>query len=215
MFKSRRLFASLAFGFALTLIASACGGTSSSSTDVADQPTTTLAAPLDDATTTTTTTTTTSAAPAGHDDEAEDPDHDDDEAAPNDDADAGDADRVVEVAMDDFSFSPDNFAVTAGETVTFVVTNVGMVEHELRLSNEHRIEEHMADGHSDDDHDDDAAAEEAGHEETADMFLHLEAGASGEITVTFPMDMTLFTEVACLIPGHYEAGMAADLEYNI
>jgi len=31
--------------------------------------------------------------------------------------------------------------------------------------------------------------------------------------VTFPEDTTLFTEVACLLPGHYEAGMAADIEY--
>ena len=213
MFRSCRLFTFLAFGFALSLIASACGGTSSSSTGVADQQTTTIAAAVDDTTTTTTASTTTSSAPVDHGDDAEDPDHDDDESA-HDDADAGDADRVVAVAMDDFSFNPANFAVTAGETVTFVVTNVGVVEHEFRLSNEHRIEEHMADGHSDDDHDDDAA-DDGGHHEDADMFLHLEAGASGEITVTFPMDMTLFTEVACLIPGHYEAGMAAELEYNV
>jgi uncharacterized cupredoxin-like copper-binding protein len=112
--------------------------------------------------------------------------------------------------MDDFTFDPDSFTVSAGETVSFAITNTGVVEHEFRLSNEHRIGEHMADGHSDDDH----GAAAAGHHEDADMFLHLEAGESGEITVTFPMDTTLFAEVACLIPGHHEAGMAADLDYD-
>lgn len=221
MFKSRKLFTNLIYGFALMLIASACGGTSDSSAESADQPATTVAAaPVATAPPTT-------PAPAAEDDHADDPDHEDgddhdddathdDDEAPHDDDDghaddddATGADRVVEVTMDDFTFSPDAFEVTAGETISFVITNVGVVEHEFRLSNAHRIEEHMADGHSDDDHGNDD-----GHHEDGDVFLHLEAGESGEMTVTFPMDMTVFTEVACLIPGHYEAGMAAGLDYH-
>jgi uncharacterized cupredoxin-like copper-binding protein len=40
------------------------------------------------------------------------------------------------------------------------------------------------------------------------------AGETGEVTVTFPTDTTLYTDVACLIPGHYEAGMHAELSYD-
>ena len=214
---SRKLFKGLAYGFALMLIASACGGTSGSSAETADVLTTTVtAAPVETAPPTT-------PAPAEEDDQADDPedgedDHDDDvtqddDAAPTDEDDgATEADRVVQVTMDDFTFSPDTYAVTAGETIRFVVTNVGVIEHEFRLSNAHRIEEHLADSHDDDDHDEDA--DDDGHEEDSDIFLFLEAGESGEMTVTFPMDLTVFTEVACLVPGHYEAGMKAPLGYD-
>lgn len=34
------------------------------------------------------------------------------------------------------------------------------------------------------------------------------------ITVTFPEDVSFFTEVAYLIPGHYEAGMKGVLQYG-
>lgn len=223
MFKSRKLFIALIYGFALMLIAAACGGTSDTAVEGANEPTTIVAAPAETAPPTT-------PAPVveddheddaddedgdGHDeddnghDEGDDDGHDDDDEGHDDDDDGTTADRVIEVTMDDFTFSPDAFEVTAGETISFVITNVGVVEHEFRLSNEHRIEEHMADGHSDDDHGNDD-----GHHEDGDLFLHLEAGESGEMTVTFPMDMTVFTEVACLIPGHYEAGMAAGLDYH-
>ena len=30
----------------------------------------------------------------------------------------------------------------------------------------------------------------------------------------FPDDTTLFTELACLIPGHYEAGMNTEIAYT-
>jgi len=156
---------------------------------------------------------------AAHDEEAtHDDDHGDDEAAHEEDEaahdeEAVDADRVIEVSMTELSFAPDALTVAAGETIQFVVTNVGQIEHEFRLSNEHRIEEHMASGHADHDGDGEESAEEGGHHGDTDIVLLLEAGETGEVTVTFPEDSTLFTEIACLIPGHYEAGMKAPLDY--
>ena len=109
--------------------------------------------------------------------------------------------------MTDFAFSPAVVNAVAGETVTFAVANDGAIVHEFRLSNAHRIEEHLASGH---DHHD----EDGGHHGDADVVLQLEPGETGEVTVTFPEDVNLFTEVACLIPGHYEAGMKGVLQYG-
>lgn len=72
-------------------------------------------------------------------------------------------DTVVDIVMDDFSFEPSTIEVLAHETVLFRVTNVGLVEHEFRLSNGHRIEERLASGHED--HDDEGGR----HEEDGDL----------------------------------------------
>ncbi len=120
---------------------------------------------------------------------------------------AGEPDRVVEVVMTEFAFSPDSLNVTAGETIKFIVTNEGVVPHELRFSNLHRIEEHLASGHEGHD-------EEGGHHGDADVMVLVDPSASEEMIVTFPEDATFFTEIVCLIEGHYEAGMKGLLTYN-
>ncbi len=128
-------------------------------------------------------------------------DHSDEEAV------AGEGDRVVTVVMTELAFSPASFEVTAGETITFDVRNEGAIVHEFRLSNDHRIEEHIAEGHQGHGGD--------GHhgDGDGDVYIELLAGEAGTLTVTFPTDTTIYTEVACLIPGHYEAGMRGDLTY--
>lgn len=115
--------------------------------------------------------------------------------------------RIIEVALNDFSFDPAEISVAAGETVTFDLRNDGEAVHEFRLSNAHRIEEHIEAGHED-------HGDEGGHHGDADVYLELESGESGRLTVTFPDDVTFFTEAACLLPGHYEAGMKAPLTYR-
>ena len=200
----------LGLAAALALIVSACG-----SGTTADEPTTT-AAPAQPSTTTTT---------MAHDDHGDHGDAGDEVEEPADDEAAHDgaADheaafdeyvvegdgRVVEVTMTEWGFDPDPVEVTAGEMVTFVVYNAGVVEHEFRLSNAHRIEEHIASGHEGH-HGDDSG----GHHEDGDVVLIVDAGAIGEITVTVPMDATIFTHTACLLPGHYEAGMEGLIHYT-
>ena len=198
----------------LVVAIAACGGGELNSVafettaPVAAQPDTTAAAPattmasddhMDDHSDTT----------MAHDDD--DSAHSDDEAeATHDDSadeDAVPADRDVEILMTEFAFAPESVTVAAGETIRFVLTNEGVVPHEFRLSNEHRIEEHIAAGHEDHE-------EEGGHHEGGDIFIEVEAGATDEITMTFPEDTTLYTDIACLIPGHFEAGMHAELTYD-
>ena len=114
--------------------------------------------------------------------------------------------RTVEVVMSEFAFSPGSIEVSAGETVEFVVINTGMVEHELRFSNAHRIEEHIASGHE-------GHGTEGGHHADTDVFVTVAPGATAELTVSFPEDTTVLTEIACLIPGHFEAGMKGTVTY--
>lgn len=201
---------SLAVVGLLALVA-ACGGADSGDDTV---ETTEVAAPVttaspsttaEPATTTTQPVTTTESPPAedAHDDA---PAEGDQSNAAGDEAASG---RVVQIIMDDFTFEPAVLTVTAGETITFVVVNEGVVPHELRLSNAHRIEEHLASGH--DDHGDDG---DEGHHDDGDVFIELEPGMTGELVVTFPEDQTVFTEMACLLPGHYEAGMLGPIEYG-
>ncbi len=184
---------------------------------------------------------------------------------------SSDADRVVEVELSEFAIDAASFEFVAGETVEFIVTNSGVVEHELRLSNQDRVDEHVAGGHAnhdegtmsdeemeamddeemdamddgdeavhnDDDghHDDDEAVHDDGDEavhddgdeavhddgdeavhddgdEAADAVLILAAGETGTLVFTFPDNDHDYTAAVCLIPGHYEAGMAADLSYG-
>ena len=185
----------------LALVAASCGGTADTGADeTLAQPTTSEAAPTTtEAPATTTSQATTSTTEHMDDSHMEDDMHEDENAA--------EPDVTIEVTMTEFEFEPASFEVSAGQTVKFVVKNDGVVEHEFRASNEHRIEEHIAAGHED--HDD-----EGGHHEGGDIILLVQPGETDELIITFPEDMTMYTEIACLIPGHYEAGMKADLTYT-
>ena len=107
--------------------------------------------------------------------------------------------------MAEFAFNPTGVAVSKGETVLFEVTNDGVIEHEFRLTTEHAAMEHMAAGHQG--HGDEAVAGEPGHGE---VILLVAPGETGTITVTFDHDAD-FDLMACMLPGHYEAGMHAPL----
>ena len=193
---------------ALALVAAACGTQTDddhSAETAAAAVSTTTAAP----TTTIASTTTLAATPETTASDQAEPD----ESATPTDGTTTNGDRIVEIVMTDFAFDADPLQVAPGETIEFVVINAGVVLHEFRLSNAHRIEEHLNDGH--DDHDDNAETAEAdGHHENGDVVLTLEAGETGTMTVTFPEDTDLFTEVACLIPGHYEAGMLSGIAHS-
>jgi len=54
------------------------------------------------------------------------------------------------------------------------------------------------------------------HEETPeaeDALLFLEPGESGTLVFHFPQAGGDYTVAVCLVPGHYEAGMATDLSF--
>ncbi|MEN8235127.1 MAG: plastocyanin/azurin family copper-binding protein [Actinomycetota bacterium] len=194
----------LVLAAALTLIATACALPDTASD--ADETATTSSTTSSSTTTTAVPATTTTVADGHADDEVASDDH-------VEGVQAAGADRTIEVLMTEFAFDVDPVDVAAGETIEFVVTNTGVVPHEFRLSNGHRIEEHLASGH--DDHDDsEGEPDDDGHHEGGDVVLLLDAGDTSSVVVTFPEDTSIFTEVACLLPGHYETGMFADVRYT-
>jgi uncharacterized cupredoxin-like copper-binding protein len=103
----------------------------------------------------------------------------------------------VEVVMSDtMRFAPDPISVKAGEDITFVVVNEGVIVHEFFVGNEDEQSHHAAEM---------AAGGSHGH----DNALSLSAGETGTLTMTFEKAGSLL--IGCHEPGHYDAGMKATL----
>ena len=95
-------------------------------------------------------------------------------------------------------FTPNTFKVRKGQTVVFAIKNAGELDHEFVLDQEEKVMEHKAvmEKSPDMEHDDPNA-------------IRLAAGKSGEIIWKFTNDGTF--KIACLVPGHYDAGMHGDV----
>lgn len=104
--------------------------------------------------------------------------------------------RTIEVIMsDELRFDPDAIAVSAGETVRFVVTNSGQIVHEFYIGDEAAQaahEEEMRAGGMQ--HDDPSG-------------ISVEPGQTGELEFTFEEAGELL--IGCHEPGHYDGGMMA------
>ncbi len=119
-------------------------------------------------------------------------------------ADPSEADRVIEVIADEFSFSPNPIQVRVGEVITFRVTNVGQVEHDFTIGDKEtqlKHEEEMASP---------KAMEEEGEDHGDPNVITIPAGETREITFRFTAPGML--EIGCHVPGHYAAGMLVPLE---
>ena len=115
-------------------------------------------------------------------------------------ASADEADRTVEVtALDAMAFEPPAIAVSAGETVTFVVTNAGQAVHEFTLGDAAMQQEHA----------DAMAHMPDGMAHDLPNSIALQPGETKQLTWRFGASGTL--EYACHEPGHYEAGMRGRL----
>jgi uncharacterized cupredoxin-like copper-binding protein len=115
-------------------------------------------------------------------------------------ADADHAVRTIEVAaLDTMAFEPSTITVSAGETITFEVTNTGQAVHEFTIGDAAMQEEHA-----------DAMAhipEGMGHD--LPNSINLQPGETKELTWRFGDAGEV--EYACHVPGHYEAGMRGQL----
>ena len=114
--------------------------------------------------------------------------------------------RSIEVRMDDqMRFTPSSIEVRTGETIRFVVHNAGKTAHEMVLGSDDEIREHaqamqQGTGHGD------------GHSHGTGASIEVAAGHKGELVVKFDQAATL--QMACLIPGHYEAGMRGTVKVS-
>ena len=117
-----------------------------------------------------------------------------------------DGERTVEIDMVDIAFEPDALQVEKGETVRFVFTNTGEIDHDAFIGDRKAQAEHEAEMRED---------EEAGHggghgDEDSEEAVTVEPGDSGELTHTF--DDSGPIEIGCHQPGHYEGGMRIEVE---
>ncbi|MFT3957032.1 MAG: cupredoxin family protein [Piscinibacter sp.] len=111
---------------------------------------------------------------------------------------AGDAQsvrRTIHVGMSDaMRFTPESITVRRGETVRFVFRNDGRLLHEFVIGTKPELEAHAA-----------LMAKFPDMEHDEPYMAHVPAGKTGEIVWTFNRPGRF--EFACLIAGHFQAGM--------
>ena len=110
--------------------------------------------------------------------------------------------RRIDIRMgDDMRFIPNHIDIKLGETVRLVVHNDGKVLHELVLGTRAELDKHAALmlKHPNMAHDD-------------PWMAHVDPGKSGDIYWTF--NRAGHFEFACLIPGHFQAGMRGTLRVS-
>ena len=115
---------------------------------------------------------------------------------------AGDAKsvkRTIRITMSDtMRFTPDKIEVRQGETVRLVMKNEGKLLHELVIGTKPVLEEHAA-----------LMVKFPDMEHDEPYMAHVPAGKTGEITWTFNRAGNF--DFACLIAGHYSAGMVGKI----
>ena len=118
---------------------------------------------------------------------------------------AGDAiaaKRTIEISMtDNMRFTPDRIDVKQGETVRFVLKNTGKIMHELVLGTKKELDAHAA-----------MMTRFPGMEHDEPYMTHVGSGKTGEIVWTFNRPGEF--DFACLIAGHFQAGMVGKIKVN-
>jgi len=108
---------------------------------------------------------------------------------------AAKASRTITIEMSDkMRFTPSDLTVKKGETVRLIVKNTGQLKHELSLGTQEELLEHLEQMRKFPDME---------HDEPSKITLG--PGKQGEIVWQFTKAGVV--DFACLIPGHYEAGM--------
>tara|TARA_B100000579_G_scaffold56649_1_gene40365 strand:- start:696 stop:1133 length:438 start_codon:yes stop_codon:yes gene_type:complete len=132
--------------------------------------------------------------------------------------------RVIKVKMFDNFYKPNSFSIKAGETIKFEVENVGMLVHEFNIANKMMHIKHqpemlkMAENGillpvSIDKEKMKKMAKmdkSMGHSHSNSVLL--EPKQKGEIIWKFVNAVNI--EIACNVPGHYQAGMIAKVNIN-
>ena len=112
---------------------------------------------------------------------------------------AKDARRTVIVKMtDNMRFTPDKLDIKLGETVRFQAVNDGKVMHEFVIGTKKNNGEHA-----------EFMMKFPNMEHDEPYMAHVKPGQKGEIVWQF--NRAGLFEVACLIAGHYQAGMVGTL----
>ena len=107
--------------------------------------------------------------------------------------------RVVTLTMDDnMRFSPDKIDVKQGETIRFVIKNQGKLLHEMVIGTKKELDAHAA-----------MMVRFPNMEHDEPYMAHVSAGKSQDLVWTFNKAGSF--DFACLIAGHYQAGMVGKI----
>ena len=130
-------------------------------------------------------------------------------------------DRVVSIKMYDNYYEPNLVKIKKGETIKFIIVNLGEMVHEYNIGTKEMHIKHQPEMQKLIDHEiilvdkiDKIKMKKMskmdhslGHSHANSIML--EPKASGELIWKFSKDINL--EMACNIPGHYESGMVGNL----
>mgnify|MGYP001320771908 FL=1 len=130
-----------------------------------------------------------------------------------------DVTRVIKVVMYDNYYEPNSFQIKKGETIKFEIENAGMLVHEFNIANKMMHMKHQPEmikmaengillAFSIDKEKMKKMAKmdkSMGHSHSNSVLL--EPKQKGDIIWKF--DNAINIEVACNVPGHYQAGMIA------
>lgn len=118
---------------------------------------------------------------------------------------AGDPKKVnktIKLALtDQMRFVPDHIEVDQGDTVKFIITNKGKMMHEMVLGTTNGLMEHA-----------EMMKKFPGMEHDEPHNAHVDSGKSQQIVWNFNKPGEF--DYACLLPGHYEAGMKGKIVVN-
>ena len=107
--------------------------------------------------------------------------------------------RTIAVSMSDtMRFSPEKVDVKQGQTVKFVLRNDGRVLHEFVIGTKKNLDEHAA-----------LMVRFPTMEHEEPYMAHVKPGQTGTIIWTFNKAGSF--DFACLIAGHYQAGMVGKI----
>jgi len=107
--------------------------------------------------------------------------------------------RTVRIDMaDTMRFTPATLTVRQGETVRFVIRNVGRVMHEMVIGTDRELDKHA-----------ELMRKHPGMEHDDPYMAHVAPGQRGEIVWQFTQVGEF--KFACLVPGHFEAGMVGTI----
>ena len=132
--------------------------------------------------------------------------------------------RTIKVVMYDNYYEPSSFQIKSGETIKFEVENAGMLVHEFNIANKMMHMKHqpemmkmveneilLADSIDKEKMKKMAKMDKSmGHSHSNSVLL--EPKQKGDIIWKF--DNAVNIEVACNVPGHYQAGMIAKVNIN-
>ena len=130
-------------------------------------------------------------------------------------------DRIVNIKMYDNYYEPNLIKIKKGETIKFIVENLGEMVHEYNIGTKEMHIKHQPEMQKLVDHEillvdkiDRVKMKKMskmdhslGHSHSNSIML--EPKTSGEIIWKFSKDVNL--EMACNVPGHYESGMFGKL----